>query len=434
MARPAWEKDVMPLETGDYFLSATNPVANVDQRDLELLAMRLFERPDVRVARARAEIMWRRVADRLMPADQMALFDRHVSDYCFKCTLVAANTDANHPRVLRVYSEGARWLGHDVPGAKWGGDNPNNAYRIIPVAAGGRYEVTGQRQVDPSTYVTFQLVSNSTTSATLASLEQLDMEIGADGRYTLTLDDRPAEGRRNHLRIPEGTLYLFIRDSMGDWERQQPDALRVRRIDPPTRTPLTEDELAVTAIRNILSDVFYAYYAQRLFFNGPQMMTPPEGAGSVGGLVTQQGSLGHFTLRDDEAVIITANAAGATYRDIVLHDLWLRSLPNRDNQISLTNAQMAPDADGRFTYVLSITDPGVHNWLDPCGLHDVLILHRWQGFPDPDAQPPAIESRKVPLAQLEGALPSGVARVTPAERRAQIARRQAAYDRRFAVD
>lgn len=424
----------MPLQTGAYFLSSTNPVANVDQRNLEKLAIALFDRPDVLAARATADIMWRRVADRLMPPDQMALIDDHVSDYCFRCTLVAANTDANYPRVLRVYTEGAEWFGHRVPGSKWGGDNPDNAYRIIPVAAGSRYEVSGQRQDEPSTYVTFQLVGNSTTSATLASLEQLDMEIADDGSYTLTLDGTPADGRRNHIMIPPGTLYLFIRDSMGDWATQQPDALRVRRLDSPTRDPLTEDELAATAIRNILSDVFYAYYAQRLFFNGPQMMTEPLGAGSVGGLVTQQGSLGHFTVADDDAVIITANAAGATYRDVVLHDLWLRSLPNRDNQMSLNNAQMLPDADGRFTYVLSIADPGVHNWLDPCGLHDVLILHRWQGFPDPNAGVPTIESRKVKLADLDAALPAGVVRVTPLDRKAQIAYRQAAYDRRLAVD
>lgn len=424
----------MPLDKGDYFLSSTNPVANVDQRDLERLAMRLFERPDVRAAREKAATMWRRVADRLMPADQMALFAGHVSDYCFKCTMVAANTDSNYPRVLRVYTEGARWLGHEVPGSKWGGDNPDNAYRIIPVSADGRYEVRGQRQNGPSTYVTFQFVGNSTTSATLASLEQLDMDIAADGSYCLTLDGTPAEGRRNHLTIPDGALFLFIRDSLGDWETQQPDALRVRRLNSPTRDPLGEDELAATAIRNILSDIFYAYYAQRLFFNGPQMMTPPEGAGSVGGLVTQQGSLGHFTLTEGEAVIITANTAGATYRDIVLHDLWLRSLPNRDNQMSLNNAQMVPDADGRFTYVLSLADPGVHNWLDPCGLHDVLILHRWQGFPDPHAEAPSIEARKVRLAELDAALPSGVVRTSPEQRRQQIARRQAAYDRRFAED
>lgn len=424
----------MSKEADAYFLSAINPVANVDQRDLEALAIRLFARDDIKAARTRAAAMWRRVTDRLMPADQMALFDEAVSDYCFKSTLVAAATDANYPRVLRVYSQAAEWLGNRVPGAKWGGDNPDNAYRIIPIAADGAYEVHGQRQVEPSGYVTFQLVANSCTSVTLASLEQLDMEISPDGRYMLTLDGTPANGRRNHMTIPPGTLYLFVRDSMTDWGTQAPDALRVHRLNAPSRPPLSEDELATTAIRNIVSDVFYAYYAGRLFFNGPQMMTPPEGAGSVGGLVTQQGSLGHFTLADDEAVVITANAAGATYRNIVLHDLWLRSLENRDHQVSLTNAQMLPDGDGRFTYVIALADPGVHNWLDTTGLHDVLVLHRWQGFPDPRAPSPTIESRKVRLADLEAALPPGVARVTPAERRAQIARRQAAYDRRLAVD
>jgi hypothetical protein len=37
-----------------YFLSAGNPVANVDQRELEDLAMRVFELPEVRAARKRA--------------------------------------------------------------------------------------------------------------------------------------------------------------------------------------------------------------------------------------------------------------------------------------------------------------------------------------------------------------------------------------------
>lgn len=418
----------------DYFLSSTNPIATVDQRDLERRAIRLFAREDVREACARVEAMWRRVSDRLMPPDQMALFDAAVSDYCFKSVLVAANADAGHPQILRVYAEGARWMGHEVPGAKWGGDNPNNAYRIIPVSPEGRYELRGQRQRDPSTYVTYQIVGNSSTSQTLASLEQGEVDIAPDGSYAITLDAGPAEGRRNHLTVPEGALYLFIRDSMGDWEKQAPDALHIRRLDPPSRPPLSDDDLAATAIRNILSDFYYAYYASRLFFNGPQMMTPPEGAGSVGGLVTQQGSLGHFTLQEDEAAIITATAGGALYRDIVLHDLWLRSLPNRDRQISLANAQMAADADGRFTFVIALRDPGVHNWLDTGGLHDVLVLHRWQGLSDAGGGSPAIESRKVKLADLASALPPGVVHVTPEERAGQIARRQAAYDRRFAVD
>jgi hypothetical protein len=417
-----------------YFLSATNPVANVDQREIERLTMRLLARPDIQAAQNRAREMFRRVTDRIYPAEQMARMEATVANYVVKCTMVAANTDANYPRVVRVYTEGRKWLGHEMPGSKWGGDNPDNAYRIIPVAHDGVYELHGKRQPEPSTYVTFQLVGNSCTSVTMGSLEQLDIDIAADGSYVITLDATPAEGRRNHLTVPPGTLYLFIRDSMGDWETEQPDALRIKRLNAPTRDPLTEDELARTAISNIHSDVFYHYYAARLFFNGPQIMLPAEGAGGVGGLVTQQGSLGHFTLADDEAAIITANAGGATYRSVVLHDLWLLSLENRNHLISYTNGQVKPDADGRVTYVVSIKEPGVHNWLDTTGLHDTLILYRWQGFPNPGLAPPAIESRKVKLSELEAALPVGVARVSPAERAEQLSRRAQSFDRRFHED
>ena len=415
-----------------YFLSAENPVANVDQRDLEDLALRLSRRPDVQAACSRAAVMWRRVTDRLMLAEQMSRFDAHISDYCFKSVLVAADSDANFPRVLRVYSQAAHWFGRDIPASKWGGDNPDNAYRILPIAAGARYEITGRRQRHPSTYVTFQLVGNSSTSETLGSLEERDMRIGRDGSYVLTLDSTPAGGRPNHMQIKPGAMYLFIRDSMADWSTQAPDALRVRRLTLPDRQPLTEDELAARAVRNILGDVFYAYYASRLFFNSPQAMNQPEGAGSVGGLVSQIGSQGHFHIADDEAVIITASAGGATYRSIVLHDLWLRSLEYRDRQVSLNNAQMSPDADGRFTYVIAHRDPGIQNWLDTTGLHDVLVLQRWQGFPTVGAMVlPTITSRIVKFSDIASELPGGVARVTPTQRQEQLARRAAGYDRRF---
>lgn len=422
----------MIIQSDHYFLSKTNPVANVDQRDLEKLCMKLVGRSDVRAAGQRAQTMFRRATDRSFPAEQFARLEQTVANYCLKCTMVAASTDSNCPRVLRVYTEQAEWFGHRISGSKWGGDNPDNAYRLIGIGSGGHYELHGQRQKEPSTYVTYQLVGNSCTSVTLGSLEQLDLDINADGSYLITLDATPTNGRRNHLTVPPGTLFLFIRDSLGNWATQAPDALRVYRKNPPTRAPLTEDEIAALAIQFILSDVFYHLYAARLYFNAPQQMTPPEGSGTVGGLLTQQGSLGYFTLADDEAIIITASEGGATYRSVVLHDLWLLSLPNRDRQISQNNAQMQADADGRFTHVISIADPGIYNWLDPTGFHDVLVYYRWQGFPDPTSSAPSIEARKVKMSQMVQALPKGVVRVTPVERDAQLRHRRESFDRRYA--
>lgn len=417
--------------TAPYFLSRDNSVANIDQRDIETLAIKLHGRADVQAGCTRAGNEWRLVNDNLLAPDQMKRFDSQLSDWCYRSILVAANSDGNYPKIVRVYSPEGKWFGHTMPASKWGGDNPDNAYRIMPVSPGASYVVTGQRQANASTYVTFQMIGNTTTSETLGSLEQRDMTIAPDGSYTLTLDPTPAKGRANHMQIPDGAKYLFIRDSMGDWN-QNADALRVRRVTPPTRGPLTEDEIAARAVHNAIWDVFYGYYAARLFVNQPQKMSRPMGAGAVGGLVTQMGSQGHIALADDEAAIITATASDATYRNIVLHDMWLRSLDFRNSQSSLNNSQMTPDADGRFTYVVSAKDPGIANWLDNEGLRDVLILHRWQGFPKAGSKsPPEITTRIVKFADLEGALPAGAKRMTAEERRKQLADRAKSFDRRF---
>ncbi len=48
--------------TGDgYFLSASNPVATRDQKDLEELCLRLQQHPEVRAAIQRTSAMWARL-------------------------------------------------------------------------------------------------------------------------------------------------------------------------------------------------------------------------------------------------------------------------------------------------------------------------------------------------------------------------------------
>ncbi|MBG6120094.1 MULTISPECIES: hypothetical protein [unclassified Sphingobium] len=422
------------MDDSGYFLSRTNPIANIDQRDIEATAIRIFARSDVQVAVKRAERMYQLVTDRRLSAEQMAMCGPAARDFSFKSVIMAVNSDPARPRVVRKNCPAGKWLGNDVPPSKWGGDNPDNAYRIIPLAHWMRYELRGQRQPNPSTYVTFQQVGDSNTTVTLGSLEQQDVKIAADGSYVITLDGDPANGRTNHFTLHRDVKYLFIRDSLGDW-RQEPDALRIHKLDGPTHPALDDEELARRAIHNIIYDVYQAWYYSQIFTNvDPDEMDEPRGAGPSGGLVSQLGSHGHFKLNDDDAILITAEGGGANYRNVVLHDMWLRSLDFRNYQSHLNNVQTAPDADGRFTYVISIKDPGIQNWLDPAGTHEVLVLYRWQGLPNGSAtKPPAISTRRVKLSELAAALPPGVKKVTPEERRALQARRVAEFDRRFAV-
>ena len=84
-----------------------------------------------------------------------------------------------------------------------------------------------------------------------------------------------------------------------------------------------------------------------------------------------------------------------------------------DRTGSLNKAQSEPNADGTWTYVLSNADPGVHNWVDPCGLTEGILTLRMAEFPD---QRPtdglSASGQVVKLADLESVLPAGTREVT----------------------
>lgn len=417
-----------------YFLSAANPVANEDQRELEDLAMRVFERPDVRAARKRALGLWLAVTDHDAPPEARALAEDAIDEYCFNYTLKAANSDANHPKVLRLLVQSGEWFGRAIRGSRLGGDNPDNCYRVIPIEHGAQYEIEGHACAESASDVTWTLVGNNSTSKTLASLEHRNVVADAQGRFTITVDAEHAGSRNNHLQSQRGVKWLFVRDSMGDWARQTPNALRVRRITPPGAAPLSETEVAQRAIDIMIEDVPITFWFTRLnFAMPPNTLTTPQSTGKVGGLISQWTSIARIVLADDEAYVVTANAADAKYRHFVVNDWWYRSIDPWHRQSSLNNAAMTPDADGQYTYVVALRDPGVHNWIDTGGLHQTYAIHKWQGLPadmSPD-RVPQIHGRLVKLDELRRILPADTRWMTAAERRQQLAERANAFARRF---
>jgi len=421
----------MSIKVDGYFLSAVNPIANADQRDAENIAMELIKHPKVIQAREKAAYKWRTVTACTAGA-QMSRFEGMMDEYTFNYALKAANADANYPKVVRVYIPSAEWFGRRSPGSRWGGDNPDNAYRIVPIDHNGRYVIHGQRMPGGVANVTYTLVADTATSVTLASLEGRDVEVDENGAFSITIDNQPANGRRNHLQSSPRVMYLFVRDCYNDWVRETPNALRAERLDTPSRGPMTLDEMADFAAFHMVEGVYISYWFTRLNYGVPvNTINPPRMAGILGGLVSQGNSLGVVQLEDDEAMIVTATDGGAEFRNFLVNDVWFMSVEFWKRQSSLNPGQMAADADGRFTYVIAHEDPGVHNWVDTGGLGELYGQHRWQGLPRGNVPPPELTTRVVKLKDLEGALPRGVQMVTPAQRKQQLERRALEFKRRF---
>ncbi len=425
----------MSVASDDFFLSAGNPLANRDQLVAEETALRLLQRPEVIAARQKAGFLWRLAYGENASARALERFETAMDEYVFNYVLKAVASDAGYPRFVRDFMPPYEWFGRKVPGARMGGDNPDNCYRVAGIAHGGRYEVQGRVVGRAPRSVTFTLVANYGTSVTIQTLDFADVQRAADGSFSLSIDGDAPDGRANHLRTAPACKFLFVRDSMEDWASETPLALRIRRLDAPGADPLTEEQMAQRAVQRMLEEVPLYYWFTRLCSAKPVNtfdISAPSGA--LGGLVTQAGAQGRLQLADDEAAVVTIDPAGAAYSGIVTHDWWFRTLEYWERNTSLTSHASMADADGRYTYVISARDPGVHNWIDTCGQQEVLMLYRWQGLPRETVRGgPALSLvRMVKLGGLDVTLPKGTARVGAEDRRRQLEGRAAAFRRRIA--
>ena len=155
-------------------------------------------------------------------------------------------------------------------------------------------------------------------------------------------------------------------------------------------------------------------------------------ASTMGGLESQRAAMSQVRMADDEALVVTLSG-NVPYRSITLFDYWFRTFDYWNRTSNLNNYQTADNSDGSATFVISIQDPGVHNWLDPAGYHEPVFWVRWQGRNWSPEETPWFKSQLVKLADLDSALPVGMKRVTPEERKQQLAQRYEDWKLRFVV-
>ena len=402
--------------------------------------MRLYRSRSVRRAMERGR--------RLMQADPrarsssgQATLELDLNELSFGACAIAAGDSPDDPKVYWGINMPHRWFGRDVPGSRCGIDNPDNAYRLIAIDDQASYVVTGYAPPTGPVDVTFTVFpvwpgvieTKGIFPASLGgvSLKALEVESGA---FTLSLDPAPANGRRNHLQTRPGAKVLFVRDSMSDWSRETPVYLSVKRVSgPPAKAPRDEAMLSEIAARNVdRSAQFWLDLPAHYYYHGEanRLFLTTNPAIAKGGQFTGNG---HFKLADDEAYVLTLDPLGSSYLGVQLADLYGASLEYAHHTSSLAQSQMASNEDGTLTYVLSIKDPGVYNWLDPTGLDAGLFMFRYQGYdPETVTQDKAIRLEQVvKLSRLDTVLPKGTRRVTAEERRRQMAERLASYSRRL---
>ncbi len=407
-----------------------NPIATAEQAEIELEALEIARHPLVQRTREEVRRYW---LEKARPsADMRSCFDWAFDEVMYCATVWSLNQDPQYPRVVTTTRLAHRIGDLAVPGSRYGLDNPDSIYRVIPIDGNERYLIHGRvppRRL-PENY--FALWDGTFNSG--AVFNGKDIVTEADGSFTLTVNSDPSDGRPNHIQSTAASREFYIRDVIADWALDTPNILEIEKLGPPTRAPRTIEEKTTLTAR------FMREYADNTLRWNAQALERPENIidftidrDTDGALRNQFYHLGHFRIADDEALILTMHISQAEYFVVPITNIWGTTNDIIHRTASLNKAQSVPNRDGTYTFVISMQDPGVYNWVDPCDLHEGIITARWAEFPGGrPAGRVAAETRLVKLDELEGALPAATRSVTAEERKLQLAERARGYLRRLA--
>lgn len=427
------------IQAGAAFAAESATLATRGQLEREARALEVLKTSGVRHAIDALEQTYRADPRGKTPSGA-ATARRAAESTAAAAAYAVVSDDPDRPVVFWSVNAPHQWFGMKLPRAGYGIENPDNVYRHFHVDGASRYEIRGRVASPAPAELHFVVMDMRAASEQiqveggqmLATLRSDAMDIAKDGSFTITADSTPANGRKNHLELPRaGHFPVHVRDLFTDWSRQNPVALEIQRVaGPPAAPELGLDAQSAHAAARLaeMGPFWLAYNNQHLYphpantFKHPRIR--PGGRGLSAG--------GHFDLARDEALVVTLDRLGAGSLGFQLADPWGVAYEYVDRTSSLNQTQAAANPDGSFTYVISASDPGVHNWLDPEGQTAGIMVVRWQilsANPTPDKG--VRELRVVKLAALRKALPASTRFVTPEERAVQRAERAIQYEHRL---
>lgn len=334
--------------------------------------------------------------------------------------------DVDHPDLWSPFDN--QVVGHMFP-------NPDDSYHIARLDGRGTYRLTGDRGT--SLFVDFQQAAAPgqggrgffTTGdgpkwdQTLANLDaDKDLKFEKNGEFELIISpERPAGYTGNWWKLDPRATKLTIRQVHYDWRNEIDGRLAIQRLDTPARKPVYSPAETNARLKNIANwarswtQAALDYY-QMLLKDGPVNTMRVRGRQDVGNMRDQKYIDGAFKIAPDEALIIETPVPNCLYWSFQLTDTLITTMDPMYRHSNINGFTAKVDKDGKFRAVVSLTDPGVTNWLDPADHAEGVIYGRWkrcETWPTPTLT-------KVKLAELRKHLPADTATVTPAEREAQV--------------
>src|ERR1700729_2605920 len=120
----------------------SNPIATADQAAIEKRAFEVLAHPLVKATVEEVRKAW---PELVKPSAEMAkAFQWAFDEVVYAATIWSLNTDKERPKVITITRLPHKLDGKNIPGSRWGLDNPDTVYRVIPISGDERYVIRGK--------------------------------------------------------------------------------------------------------------------------------------------------------------------------------------------------------------------------------------------------------------------------------------------------
>ena len=441
------EQVVTPVRTAESFTptaavvqsvttQATSPLGTPEQRDAEQTATETANTLPVQLTKLVLKTGWYVTALGEYSkvggpdANNLSQLSRSVDEYAMGAAFQQQILNPMTPKAVMQVAPPHTWYGQMVPGSRIIYDNPDTIYRFMPVNKTSTYVIAGKfDNWDPETGFDGNGVPTDTTFSLLTGLSgntaavigQDDLKVNDDGTFEIMVSGtpRPADFEGNYLQLTSDSTLIAARDTLGDWNQEQPMNLSIERTSGPPNSflaqmgiftipligPAVSDSPVLTQLVSIIPPLpelpivrgavtsvimLLGLQMERDYIRvatvdpatgekrEPNVFTDPTSNAAF--LDTQLQSAGFFQLADDEALIVTIDRKDAGYFNVPVTNDWTITDNYWDQPTSLNNAQAVPDeVDGtNYTIVISKSDPNVKNWVSTGGLNQGTASIRFQ--------------------------------------------------------
>ena len=236
---------------------AVSPLGTPEQRDAEETATETVNTLPVQLTKLVLTAGWYVTAlseyNEVGGPDEenLAQLSRSVDEYAMGAAFQQQLLDPMTPRAVMQVAPPHTWYGQTVGGSRILYDNPDTVYRFMAVNKTSTYVIRGKFEdwnpEDPESNpklpadTTFSLLTGLSGN-TAAVLNQDDLVVNDDGTFEILVsgDPRPAGYEGNYMQLTSDSTLIAARDTLSDWNTQQPMTLSIERTSGPPDSLLAQ--------------------------------------------------------------------------------------------------------------------------------------------------------------------------------------------------